>query len=87
MLNTLSKNEMNILVILFNGEADTPSTIQQVLKPKIKGSIPAFAGIICNIKHLVELGLVKREKGKALYLTTNGKYYAELLDKLESVRA
>ncbi len=78
----MSKNEMNILVILFNGEATNPSEIQLVLKPKIEGSLPAFAGILYNIKKLVDLGLVNRDKGRALNLTKNGKYYAELLDKM-----
>jgi len=82
MMEKMSRNEMRIMVILFKNEGFNTTNIQKRLKPKIKGSIPAYAGVCNNVNKLIKLGLVKRVKGKALYLTENGKYYAELLYKL-----
>ena len=82
MIDKLSKNEMHVLVILFRHEPLKISGIQKSLKPKVEGSFPALCGVLKNVKNLMALGLIQRGNGKAITLTPNGKYYAELFHKI-----
>ena len=84
IIDNISKNKMRILVIIGDKSAYAinASDIQKILKPRVKGSIPAYAGVLLNLKHLIKLGLAERLFDKTYILTYNGKYYAELMGKL-----